>query len=102
MKNLLAFSLVFSSCVLAELVLPQPTDRDASIVYDDHGWSARPTPAPQVELLKRALGVNEALPKRAATITSGEFLGFVAPDNTCGYVEGQFGMFCTCFSDFVV
>jgi hypothetical protein len=93
MKSLLTFSLVLAAHVLAEPILPQRTEAHAGIVYNGKGWSARPTQAPQLELLKRRLGENVVLPKRAAvSFTSGEFLGFIAPDNTCGYIDGEFGM----------
>lgn len=89
MKALSLLILTSASSVLARLHLPRATS--AEHVSDSLGFSARPTPPPNYELVKRKLHENIHLAKRASTLSSGEFLGYIGPDNTCGYVNGQLG-----------
>lgn len=82
--------------------LPQPTGQRFAPSHHAQGRLGWPTPSPDLELVKRRLNDNMNVAKRATiSFTSGEFLGFIAPDNTCGYINGQFGMFGPCFSHYV-
>jgi hypothetical protein len=96
MQTLLEFLILSASLVIAKPFQPAPTNVLTGELHHEQGWSARPTPPPSLELVRRRLGELDALHKRAAgSITSGEFLGFFAPDNTCGYDGGQLGMLTT-------
>jgi hypothetical protein len=85
------FSLILIAA-LSQTILASP----ASTVWDNEvhyttGWTARPTPPPNFELLRRNAMEDGEVAKRA--ITSGELIGYLGPDNTCGYISGQLGMF---------
>ena len=62
---------------------PQPTDAFADAFSKLQGWTPRPTEKPVMRI---------DLHKRAATSSAGSFLGYFAPDNTCGYVDGRLGL----------
>jgi len=70
---------LFASCAWAiQFRLPQATN-SLDFVLDVKGITPRPTPPPAVR--RNLLGWKRA--------SSAEFLGWFAPDNTCGYVQGS-------------
>lgn len=81
---------VLSQSILASPHKPAPTSQDA--VDGSIGWSARPTQPPNLELVKRKLFENAGIARREA-VTSGQLIGYIGQDNTCGYIDGQLGMF---------
>jgi hypothetical protein len=94
MRGLFTFAIASASTALAAQ-LAKATVSTQDNVYDPQGYSARPTPPPSFDLVKRKLKENAHLVKRD-TLSSGELIGYFGPDNTCGYVNGQLGMSCAC------
>jgi hypothetical protein len=88
-----ALALAALACPLAKAISsnqPNPT-LAAENVYDGLGWTPAPTDAPYFEggyeLVRRGLDMN----KRA--LTSGQLIGYFAPDSICGYISGSIGKF---------
>ncbi len=76
-----ALFLLLSPLSASALLLPLPrATRSVDYVPDLKGISPRPTPPP-------AFPKDHLRWKRAE---SDSFLGWLAPDNTCGYVRGEF------------
>jgi hypothetical protein len=91
MRSLLSLALVGFAAEAAHAIpnsAPEPTLASEN-VYDAFGWTPAPTDAPSLELLKRGAGHNLV----ARALTSGELLGYVAPDSMCGYISGSIGTF---------
>jgi hypothetical protein len=67
--------------------LPAPT---VSGIHDldIFGWTPRPTEGPTMELMKK-----RGLYARDATLSSGQLIGYFAPDTLCGYISGSIGEF---------
>jgi hypothetical protein len=85
------FSLAFAglAAVLVHAIpnaVPEPTLASEN-VYNAFGWTPAPTEAPSLELLKRGVGLVRR------DLTSGELIGYFAPDTMCGYISGSIGMF---------
>ena len=71
--------------------LPAPTI-PAIDDFDLFGWTPRPTEGPSMELMKK-----RGLFARQATLSSGQLVGYFAPDTLCGYISGSIGQFCDKF-----
>jgi len=54
-----------------------------------HGWTPKPTQAPSLEFIKNR-GLFARQPA-TATLSSGELVGYFAPDSTCGFISGSIG-----------
>jgi hypothetical protein len=92
MKAVLTFSILQTCLAFTETRLPKETVSSINDLYGPQEWSTQPTPPPSIELVKRKLGDNVPLAKRAATLSSGELLGYLADSNTCGFVNGEPGI----------
>jgi hypothetical protein len=86
----LVLAVASASTALAKLHSPEPTVSSAIEEYDPQGWTARPTPPPSLELVKRKLLQNNNVAKRS--ISSGQLVGYLGSDETCGYINGELGM----------
>ena len=85
---LLAFAASFAAELAAAIPNSQPAPtRVVENEYNPFGWSPNPTEAPSMELLKRALLFD----KRQVSISSGQLVGYFAPDTICGYISGSIG-----------
>lgn len=62
---------------------PKPTPADEVTASLGQGWTPRPTYKSEVFIDLR----------RQAATTSGSQIGWQAPDNTCGYLDGSLGEF---------
>jgi hypothetical protein len=69
-------------------VLPAPT---AAIhnAFSLNGWTPIPTDAPIFDLFKRSSGIG----RRQVSASSGQLIGYFGPDATCGFDNGELGMF---------
>jgi hypothetical protein len=68
---------------------PNPT-MDLKPLYDAvFGYSPQITAAPSLELMRR-----RGLDRRE--LTSGELIGYFAPDSMCGYISGSLGATIAC------
>jgi hypothetical protein len=81
---------IAAASVLVELslavpnTLPDPTIPARIEDLNVWGWSPRPTEAPPLELF-----IKRDLQKKA--LTSGELIGYFAPDSICGYISASIG-----------
>jgi hypothetical protein len=85
MKIIFTSLLLHTYTVLGKPYIPQETKSTNDIIHN-----IEPTPAPKIELVRRKLE-NAVVAKR--DLTSGQLIGSIAPDNTCGYNSGIGGMY---------
>jgi hypothetical protein len=88
MRSLFSLAIVG---LAAELVLAAPNSAPEPTLasengYDVLGWTPAPTDAPSLELMKRGVNMVER------DLTSGQLIGYFAPDSMCGYISGNIGM----------
>jgi hypothetical protein len=77
LRSLLCSAAAFAAVEALTYKAPASTSIDDGSSYSPDGWTPAPTtkPKPQRELRRRA-------------IISADVLGYNAPDNTCGYING--------------
>jgi len=64
-----------------------------SAVLPSDGWTPRPTPPPGLSGLRKRQNRDDEEDEDGTTV-------FVAPDNTCGYVDARAGAHFTCSADY--
>jgi hypothetical protein len=67
---------------------PHPT-MDFGNAFVENGWSPSPTEPPSLEIVGQRL--NYLQERQAATLSSGQLVGFFGQDSICGYISGSIG-----------
>jgi hypothetical protein len=84
MKSFILSVALFVASIDALSFQSKPTPSDAGTTSLYQGWTPKPTEKPNVRW--------EELRRRAGS-SSQELLGYAAPDNMCGFISGNLGMF---------
>jgi hypothetical protein len=82
MKSFALSITLFVASIDALSFNPKPTPSDEGTASMGQGWTPKPTQKTEISL-------NDL--RRRAASSSQEFLGYAAPDNTCGFIEGNLG-----------
>lgn len=80
---LVSFLLELCSAIPGPLPAPTVANMDHLLL----GWTPRPTEGPSLEMMKK-----RGIYARQASLSSGQLIGYFAPDATCGYISGSIGM----------
>ncbi|KAL2141448.1 hypothetical protein VTI28DRAFT_2407 [Corynascus sepedonium] len=85
----MGFRLLYGAALLgasaqAFAFLPQPTDPFQALPLED-GWAPRPTPPPDAHLVRRQISLPSSY--------------LIAPDNTCGFIDGNSKSAYACFNE---